>query len=126
MDNNAIGKAIQQLKSGDMVYINDWRDCMVVVGADDAHVVMYDGDNRYTIIQRAPNDIPYNCIPLGAYVCGPDNWVFAPPISIDGVDVGCHRFSDPRWVEAYLQSLRRGETQISLRNRAQIYFVQVV
>lgn len=108
----SIGNKIMNLQIGDKIFINDWEQPFIVCGVSDNYVLAYCGQ-EYTIIAKRPTDYQYNGIMPGAYVCSPDNLIFG--------YIGGYHFDDPKWVEQYLGDLESGEIEISVRNRAEIY-----
>ena len=61
---------------GDELQINTWGDRFTVAAVSPGFILAGHG-TEYTIIQRTPTDYgPYNGIPEGAIVCGPDWWTF--------------------------------------------------
>lgn len=117
MTREKIGETVTGLKTGDVITINDWKTPMRVCGVSDGYVLAHAGD-EYTIIMRQPTHLQYKGIPSGAFVCGPDWWTF-------GWGIDPYRFDDPAWVEKYLASLESGETEVSMRNRAEIRKITV-
>lgn len=112
-----IKRKIMQLQTGDKIRVNDWDEIFTVCGVSENFVLAHHRQ-QYTIIGKRPADYPYNGIPVGAYVCSPDNLVFGFP--------GGYHFKDAAWVQEYLNELESGKLEMSLRNRAQIYTLERV
>jgi hypothetical protein len=109
---------IKHLFIGDQLYINDWENVFTVYGKSDNFVLAYCAESgEYTIIPRKPVDYFYNGIPVGSFVCSPDNLVFGYP---DG-----YHFDDPEWINQYLLDLENGEIEISIRRREKINTLKV-
>lgn len=104
------------IEIGDLIRINDWDTYYTVCGISDNYILAHH-EVEYTIILRWPTTFSYNGIPAGSYVCAPDFWIFGYH--------GGYRFCDPAWVKEYMQSLEGGETEMSVRNRAQIARIEV-
>lgn len=108
----SIGNKIMNLQVGDKICINDWEQPFSVCGVSENYVLAYCGQ-EYTIIAKRPTDYQYNGIMPGAYVCGPDSFIFGYPIGYD--------FGNSEWVKLYLDYLEIGKIEMSVRNRAEIY-----
>lgn len=104
------------IEIGDLIRINDWDTYYTVCGTSDNYILAHHGD-EYTIILRWPTTFSYNGIPAGAYVCAPDFWTLGYH--------GGYDFDNPTWVKEYMQSLEGGETEMSVRHRAQIARIEV-
>lgn len=114
-----IKTAIDDLKVGNRVRINDWEEDFMVYGVSENFVVLHSPEfHEYTIISKKPTDYTYNGIQAGAYVCAADSWLFG---YIDG-----YHFEDPEWVEKYLGDLEGGHTEMSVRRRTQIERLYIV
>lgn len=110
-----IGNKIMQLQTGDKIRVNDWDELFTVCGVSENYVLAHAGE-EYTIIGKKPTREFYNGIPYGAYVCGPDYFVFGYPPGYD--------FEDEKWVKKYLNELDRGSIEMSVKRRAQIYSLE--
>lgn len=122
MTKDEIRAALCALLPGDHIRVNDWNDSYTVRGVSPHYVVAdYQADTEYplyTILAKEPTEIPRNGIPAGAMVCGPDSWVFG--------YWGGYNFEQPNVIAAYLESLESGETEISLRHRAEITHISKI
>lgn len=121
MDVKQITKS--DIRAGDELQINSWGDRFTVAAVGPGHILASHGE-EYTIIQRDPTDFgPYNGIPEGAIICGPDFWVFgwAPenPEDWDGGD-GYYEMDNPEWLKRYMADLESGRTEVSMRRREMI------
>lgn len=126
MTNAEILKVINSLQVGNMVQINDWDKPMIVRGVSEHYVVvsnLFDNDCEYTILSREPNTIAYNGIPCGACICAADWWLFG--ILLDGYNDFEYHFANQDWTTKYLESLEKGETEMSLKNRAIITNIKI-
>lgn len=108
----SIGNKIMKLQIGYKICINDWEQPFTVCGVSENYVLAHCGQ-EYTIIAKRPKDYQYNGIMPGAYVCSPDNLIFG--------YIGGYHLDDPKWVEQYLGDIESGEIEMSVRNRAEIY-----
>ena len=113
---------------GDELQINTWGDRFTVAAVSPGFILAGHG-TEYTIIQRTPTDYgPYNGIPEGAIVCGPDWWTFGwspeNPEDDDGEEQ--YRLDDPDWCKVYMAELESGRTEVSGRNREWIRSLQVI
>ena len=119
METNEIVKTLSQIKLGDKLAINDWRAKYTVCGLSQNYVLAHYGQH-YTIITRnpLPNDYNYNGVRGGDIACAPDWFVFG---YVDGYD-----FTNREWVEKYMADLESGNTEMSMKRRATVYFLSVV
>ena len=111
------------IRTGDELQINNWGDRFTVCAVSPSYILANHGMEEYTIIQRKPTDYgPYNGIPKGAIVCGPDWWTFGwlpeNPDDYDGD--GQYDFYNPDWCQHYMADLESGRTEVSLRRRERI------
>lgn len=111
----SIGNKIMQLQTGDKIRVNDWDEAFTVCGVSENYVLAHAGQ-EYTIISKHPTKIQHNGIMPGAYVCAPDYLIF-------GYFPGYH-FTDAEWVKQYLGELESGKIEMSLKRRAEIYFLE--
>ena len=122
MTSEEIRAVIQALQPGDKIRVNDWNDTYTVRGVSHRFVVAdYKADTEYplyTILGKEPTTIPRSGIPSGAMVCGPDSWVFG--------YWGGYNFEQPDVIAEYPESLESGETEISVRHRAEIVCIRKV
>lgn len=108
----SIGNKIMKLQIGDKIHVNDWDKPFTVCGVSENYVLA-NCRREYTIIAKRPTDYQYNGIMPGTYVCSTDNSIFG--------YIGGYHFYDPKWVKQYLGDLEYGEIEMSVRNRAEIY-----
>lgn len=116
MTNKEILNKVCNLKIGDKIRINGWTDYFTVCGVSEHFALAY-LNNEYTIIGKEPVDYCYNGIPIGSIICGPDWWVM-------GWNEG-YDFNNPPWIERYMKSLEDGETEISMRRRVKVDYMEV-
>ena len=110
---------IKSLKIGDRLRINHWMNLFTVCGVSDNFVLANCFESEeYTIIPKKPVDYCYNGIPIGSFVCSPDNLIFG--------YAGGYHFDNPDWIEKYLSELETGELEISQRRREMIAFLEVL
>ncbi len=110
---------IAGLKIGDTVKVSiagdemctGWEDRFQVCGVSEHYVLAFH-DDEYTIIHKLPTEYQRNGIPKGACVCAPDNLIFG--------YAGGYHFSNPAWVEQYLEDLETGAIEPSVRRRGWI------
>lgn len=122
---NNIFNTLNLLNIGDHIKVNDWECDMVVYGISEHYIVAADihSNNMYTIISKIPNDNCYNGMPIGECICAPDWWLFG--VLLEGFEYPQYQFDNPKWVKAYLDSLERGKTEMSLKNRAVVYLLEI-
>ena len=110
---------VQRLKVGDTIQINAWDEPMTVRGVSERFVVADDNAHKnFTIIGKEPVEYSWGGIERGAIVCAGDWWVFG---YLDG-----YHFENPAWVKEYLESLESGETEMSGRNRTEVWLLEVL
>ena len=116
------------IQVGDDLQINEWPQRFIVAAVSPGYILAHRGA-EYTIVQREPTDFgPYNGIPQGAIVCGPDYWVFGwAPEDPDHFewDLRWYQFDDPAWCAIYMADLESGRTEISMRRREMIHTIGV-
>ena len=119
MNTEDIRDTLVALRVGDRVVFNDRRAKFTVCGIS-PHFVLAHYGQTYTIFSKEPftGVVMHNNIHTGDFFCGPDWWVF-------GYALGYH-FTDREWVSTYLSDLESGDTEISMRKRAPVYFLSVV
>ena len=118
MEINEIKTTLESLTLGDKLAINDWHAKYTVCGISPHYVLAHYGQH-YTIISKVPySGIAHNGVRDGEYYCGPDWWIF-------GYSLG-YNFTDRDWVGTYLADLESGDTEISIKKHAPLYFVSVV
>lgn len=106
---------IWALRIGDKIRVNDWDELFTVCGVSENYVLAHCGQ-EYTIIAKQPTKIQHNGIMPGAYVCAPDYLIFG--------YFGGYHFTDAEWVKQYLSDLESGVIEMSLKRRAEIYFLE--
>lgn len=119
MTSNEIITTLNNLKLGDKLAINDWKAKYTVCGISQNYVLAHYGQH-YTIIQKTPmaDNYCFNGVREGDIRCAPDWWIFG---YIEG-----YRFTDEDWVKEYLTSLETGETELSQKHHAPVWFLGVV
>ena len=119
MQNAEVIEVVNSLKLGDKLAINDWKAKYTVCGISPNFVLAHYGQH-YTIISRkpTPSDYHFNGVRGGEIRCAPDWWIFG---YVDG-----YRFTDENWVTKYLTTLEEGETEMSQKKHATVWFISVV
>ena len=118
MDTNDIIQTLDSLTLGDKLIINDWRAKYTVCGISQRFVLAHYGQH-YTIISRIPWDRGmWNGVRDGDIYCAPDWWIFG---YVEGYD-----FTSEAWVKKYLEALETGETEMSQKRHAPVFFLSVV
>lgn len=119
MTNSEIIMKINNLSIGDKLSINDWNAKYTVCGISQRFVLAHYG-NHYTIISRipAPEGYNYNGVRGGDIYCAPDWWIFG---YVDGYD-----FRNKAWVDKYMADLENGDTEMSQKKHAPVWFLSVV
>lgn len=120
MSTQTILNTLSSLTLGDKLAINDWHAKYTVCGISEHFVLAHYGQH-YTIIDKRPVEcIGYchNGVRCGDFRCAPDWWVF-------GYEGGYY-FTDKAWVEQYLISLETGDTELSMKHEAPLFFLSVV
>ena len=113
---------------GDELQINEWDNHFKVCAMSERFFLAHHGEMEYTIIQRTPTDFgPFNGIPAGSIICGPDWWSLGwlPEKDFDRDDGSQYQFSNPEWCKLYMADLESGRTEVSMRNRAMIWDLKV-
>lgn len=108
---------LSNLKLGDKLAINDWKARYTVCGISQNYVLAHYGQH-YTIIEKKPFPYTHNAVRAGDIRCAPDWWIFG--------YVNGYRFTDEEWVKEYLTSLETGETELSEKHHAPVFFIGVV
>ena len=119
MRNDEIKAIMDSLALGDKLAINDWKAKYTVCGLSENYALAHYGQH-YTILQRKPmpDDYCFNGVRGGDYRCAPDWWIFG---YVDGYD-----FTSKKWVTKYMAELESGDTEMSQKRHATIYFLSVV
>ena len=118
MDIAEIFEVINKITLGDKLVINDWKAKYTVCGISQNFILAHYGQH-YTIISRKPwQQRMFNGVRTGDAYCAPDWWIFG---YIDGYD-----FTNEDWVKKYLADLESGDTEMSQKKHAPIYFISVV
>ena len=116
-----VAEILQTIKLGDKLAINDWKARYTVCGISERYILAHYGQH-YTIIDRKPFPYDFNGVRAGDIRCAPDWWIFG---FMDDIWSGYH-FTDEKWVHDYMASLERGDTELSQKRHAPIYFLSVV
>lgn len=118
MDIAEIFEVINKITLGDKLVINDWKAKYTVCGISPNFILAHYGQH-YTIVSRKPwQQSMFNGVRTGDAYCAPDWWIFG---YMDGYD-----FTNEDWVKKYLADLESGDTEMSQRKHAPIYFISVV
>jgi len=123
MQTDEIISLLNSLKLGDKLAINDWKAKYTVCGISQNYILAHYGQH-YTIIQRTPmpDGYCYNGVRGGDIRCAPDWWIFG--WMSDKWDD--YQFNNEEWVKDYLYSLESGETEMSQKRHAPVWFLSVV
>ena len=118
MTTSEIITTINSIKLGDKLSINDWKAKYTVCGISEHYILAHYGQH-YTIISRVPFEgLMFNGVRRGDIYCAPDWWIFG---YIEGYD-----FTNADWVKNYMISLETGETEMSQKHHAPVFFLSVV
>lgn len=118
---------LDQIQIGDFVKINNWRQPLRVKGVSENYFVMaqdlHDIEKplEYSVFSKIPFrgvGYGYDGKIQGDYFCGPDFWLFG-DIDFD------YKFNNPESIQKYLNKFETRESEISLRNSAAVYSIQV-
>lgn len=124
---NVTREVLDTIVVGDLVKVNDWTKPMRVKAVSDNYFVMTKkqfGDTYYSVCSKLPwNGIRYNAMRGGMFHCGPDNWIFGAPVSIDYDNL--YEFDNEEANQAYLKMFEDGESEISQRKGIAIYDLYV-
>ena len=114
-----VSDVLASVRVGDKIVINDWKAKYTVCGLSQNYVLAHYGQH-YTIIQRTPMPKGYcfNGVREGDYRCAPDWWIFG---YVEGYD-----FTNKDWVDKYMLSLETGETELSQKRHAVLWFISVI
>ena len=120
-------EALDTIKVGDLIKVNDWTKPMRVKAVSENYFVMTKkqfGDTYYSVCSKLPwEGIRYNAMRGGMFHCGPDGWIFGAPVSIDYDNL--YEFDNEEANQAYLQLFEDGESFISERRGIAIYDLYV-
>ena len=117
MTTDEIIKTIHEIKIGDKLSINDWNAKYTVCGVSQRFILAHYGQH-YTIIDKTPFPYTFNAVREGDIRCAPDWWLFG--------YVNGYYFTNEEWVKEYLTSLETGETELSQKKHAPVWFISVV
>lgn len=113
-------EALDTIKVGDLVKVNDWKRPMRVKGVSENYLVMAQPVGKktmYSVVSKKPwNGIRHNAMIGGMFHCGPDNLIFS-----SGID----DFNDAEMTAAYLRQFEDGDIAISERRGTAIYDLYV-
>lgn len=118
-ERRAVRETLASIRLGDKLAINDWKAKYTVVGISEHYILAHYGQS-YTIIDRVPvsQNYMHNGVRDGDIRCAPDWWVF-------GYTGGYH-FTNEDWIKEYLADLEEGNTELSARREAPVWFLSVV
>lgn len=119
MTTEEIIEVLKSIRLGDKLAVNDWKAKYTVCGISQNYVLAHYGQH-YTIIAKNPTTLDYhfNGVRGNEIRCAPDWWIFG---YING-----YKFTDESWVKEYLISLETGETEMSQKKHAPVFFLSVV
>lgn len=117
MEQQEILDTLSSLKLGDKLAINDWKAHYTICGISQNFVLAHYGQH-YTIIDKRPFPYTHNAVRKGDIRCAPDWWIFG---YVDGYD-----FTNKAWVTKYLTDLEMGDTELSQKRHAPVWFLGVV
>lgn len=124
---NVTREILDTIKVGDLIRVNDWKKPMRVKAVSENYFVMTQkqfGNTYYSVCSKLPwEGVRHNYMIGGMFHCGPDNWVFGFPTSIDYDDL--YEFENEEGNQKYLQEFERGESEISERRGIAIYDLYV-
>ena len=125
--NEVTREALDTIKVGDLIKVNDWTKPMRVKAVSENYFVMTQkqfGDTYYSVCSKLPwKGIRHNAMRGGMFHCGPDSWIFGAPVSIDYDNL--YEFDNEEANQAYLKSFEDGESEISERRGVAIYDLYV-
>lgn len=120
-------EALDTVKIGDLIKVNDWTKPMRVKAVSENYFVMTQkqfGDTYYSVCSKLPwEGIRHNAMRGGMFHCGPDSWIFGAPVSVDYENL--YEFDNEEANQAYLKSFEDGESEISERRGIAIYDLYV-
>ena len=124
---NVTREILDTIKVGDLIKVNDWKKPMRVKAVSENYFVMTQkqfGNTYYSVCSKLPwEGVRHNYMIGGMFHCGPDNWVFGSPTSIDYDDL--YEFENEEGNQKYLQEFESGESEISERRGLAIYDLYV-
>lgn len=124
---NVTREILDTIKVGDLIKVNDWKKPMRVKAVSENYFVMTQkqfGNTYYSVCSKLPwEGVRHNYMIGGMFHCGPDNWVFGSPTSIDYDDL--YEFENEEGNQKYLQEFESGESEISERRGIAIYDLYV-
>lgn len=118
-----IVETLNSLRLGDKLAINDWNAKYTVCGISPNYVLAHYGQH-YTIIAKNPTTREYNFngVRGDEIRCAPDWWIFGWMSN----KWNGYEFTNEEWVKDYLISLETGETEMSQKKHAPVFFLSVV
>ena len=120
MNSAEIGKIIDSIVVGDKLAINDLKAKYTVCGVSNGYILAHYGQ-YYTIIRKKPvewEEYNHNGVRYGDYVIAPDWWIFG--------YVNGYYFRDEEWCKEYMAELERGDTEMSHKKEAVLWFISVI
>ena len=118
MRNDEIKTVLDSITLGDKLIVNDWKAKYTVCGLSENYVLAHYGQH-YTIISRRPwEGFMFNGVRKGDIYCAPDWWIFG---YFDG-----YYFTDEEWVKKYMTDLELGDTEMSQKKHAPVFFLSVI
>lgn len=120
-------EALDTIKAGDLVKVNDWKRPMRVKGVSENYFVMTQPVGKrtmYSVVSKKPwGGIRHNAMVGGMFHCGPDNLIFGSSIAFEHHDL--YYFNDAEMTAEYLQQFEDGDISISERRGMAIYDLYV-
>ena len=117
---------LDSVQVGDLIKFNDWQSPLRVKGVSENYFVMSRkmfGQKVYSICEKKPWDgVRYNSMRGGMFHISTDSWLFGWGGWPKGHE---YDFEDEEAVKSYLQSLERGETEISQRRACPVEFMSI-
>jgi len=115
-------KALDFMRVGDLVLINDWKKPMRIKGVSENYAVGVQtifGKIYYSVIEKKQRrEGNHNEMRNGCFHCGPDHWIF-------GAGFFDYNFDDAKGVNGYLKSFERGNSKISERHGIAIFRIKI-
>ena len=122
-----IKEALQTVKIGDLIKINDWQRPMKVKCVSANYFVMTQkqfGKIYYSVVSKKPWDgVRHNSMIGGMCHCGTDNWVFGSPLTSECEKL--YEFNDELYSKLYLEDFEKGECELSCRTSIAIFNVSI-
>lgn len=118
-----IKDALQTVKIGDLIKVNDWRQPMKVKCVSANYFVMTAnrfGKIYYSVVSKRPwGGVKYNSMVGGMCHCGTDDWVFGSPLQSECEKL--YDFNDELYSRLYLDDFEKGECELSHRTSIAIF-----